>query len=70
MNGSKKSPRHNKQSPHQLTKHKKSVPSESEEDDQPVGPENIIPFDSSDEEDGDMGNSYIGELPDDSKPWE
>lgn len=41
-------------------KQKKSVPSESDDDDIGHGAENIIAFDSSDDDDADMGTSFIG----------
>ena len=41
-------------------KPKKSFPSESEEDDQTAGPEAIMAFDSSDDEDADINSSFIG----------
>ena len=41
-------------------KSKKSLPSESDEDDAAVSPETIIAFDSTDEEDNAMGSTFIG----------
>ena len=41
-------------------KPKKSFPSESEEDDQTAGPETIMAFDSSDDEDAGINSSFIG----------
>ena len=41
-------------------KSKKSFPSESDDDDQAPGPEDIISFDTTDEEDNGMDSHFIG----------
>ena len=56
----KKSSKSSKVTSSNSLKPKKSFPSESDEDDQAPGPEAIIAFDSTDEEDAGINSHFIG----------
>jgi len=56
----KKSSKSSKMSSPSSLKSKKSFPSESDDDDQAPGPEDIISFDTTDEEDNGMDSHFIG----------
>ena len=59
ISNSNKKIKSSKHSPSNL-KHKKSFPSESDDDDIGHGAESIIAFDSSDDDDGDIGGHFMG----------